>query len=257
LSKIRIEKEIKQALENDEFTINYQPIHSPQENKVLIAESHLVWKNPDRGIIPNQYYQHAAEESDQIIALNKMLLRKACQDAWEWSIEDFSKVHVAVNISSKLLLKPDFSEIMLGILADTNLPNSSLLLVISESDLLYNSGVVIQNMYDLYSIGVNFCLANYGVTPSALEQMKRLPIRSIMLSESILRDLPHNQEDLSITKAIIAIGKMLGIQTIATGIDKQEKADLLIDEGIDLIGGNYYSNILGKKEFISYLKGIN
>ena len=256
LSKIRIEKEIKQALENDEFTITYQSIRSPQENEVLLAESQLVWENPERGIIPNQYYQHALEESDQIIAINKLLLRKACQDAWEWSIEDYPKVHVAVNISSKLLLKPDFSEIILCILADTNLPNSSLQLVISESDLLYNSGVAIQNMYDLYSIGVNFCLANYGVTPSALEQMKRLPIRSIMISESILRDLPHNQDDLSITKAIIAIGKMLGIQTIATGIDTQEKADLLINEGIELIGGNYYSNNLEKNDFISYLKGI-
>lgn len=254
LSKIRIEKEVKVALENDEFTVHYQPILSPLENEILLAESHFVWENSEKGIIPNQYYQHAIEESDLIIPLNKLQLRKACQDAWEWSVEDFSKVHVAVNVSSKLLLKPDFSEIILSILADTNLPNSSLQLVISESDLLYNSGVAIQNMYDLFSIGVNFCLANYGITPSSLEQMKRLPIRSIKISESILRDLPQNQEDASITRAILAIGKMLGIQIIATGINTQEKADFLISEGIDLIGGNLYSNTMKIDDFIPYLK---
>lgn len=254
LSKIRIENEIKQALENEEFGIQYHPIFSAKNDSVLFAESELVWKNPERGIIPNQYYSHTAEDCDETISLNKFHLRKACQDAQEWNLEGFTDVKVAVKISSKLFLKPDFPEIIICTLADSNLPNTSLQLIVSENSLTNNAGITIQHMYELYNIGVTFCLDQYGAIPSTLDHLKRLPIQSLKISEAILRDLPNNQEDISIAKAIISIGKILGIEVIATGIDTQEKSDLLINAGVDMVSGQAYESPLDTNGFVSFLK---
>ena len=254
LSKLRIEKEIKLALKNDEFYVHYQPVISSKDNKIIQAEAHLVWKHPQRGIIPNAHYQKIAEEFDEVNAYNKFILRKACQDAWDWSIDDFPNVKICVDVSTKMLLTPDFPETILAILADNQLPNSSLQILISESSLIYNSGITIQNMYNLYSIGVTFSLTDYGVTPSSLEQLKRIPIQSIRISESILKDLPQNSEDASIARAIIAIGNILGIDIVATGVETQDQADFLKAEGVHCLSGNFLTQPLEKSEFINFLK---
>lgn len=254
LSKIRIEKEIKNALINEEFQVHYEPIISTQSDQIILGEAHIIWQHPERGLIPSQHYKKIAEDFDGVHAYNKFLLRKACQDAWDWSVNDFPNVKICVNISTKMLLEPDFPETILAILADNQLPNSSLQLVISESSIIYNSGITIQNMFNLFSIGVTFSLADYGVTPSSLEQLKRIPIQSIRISESILKDLPQNTEDASITRAIIAIGNILDIDIIATGVETQHQADFLVAEGVHYLGGKFLSQPLEKSEFINYLK---
>lgn len=253
LSKIRIENELLHALENDELQVLYQPVFSAIEKKVIMVNANLHWENDERGVIPNQYFHYATEDSDATISLNKFILRKACQDAWEWSIRKNQDIKVAVRIANKFFLKPDFTDLVLGILADTNLPNSSLQLVISENALFNNGGVAIQHIYDLFSIGISFSLENYGVAPSSLEQIKRLPIKSIRFAESILRDLPQNQVDSSIVKAVISLGKNLGFDTIAIGLDNQTKTDFLINEGVDLISGSIFSQPMKNEELIHFL----
>ena len=254
LSKIQIENEILQALENNEFQVQYQPVYSATTKKVMVVDSTIYWKNSEKGVIPHQYFHHTAEDSDATIPLNKFLLRKACQDAWEWSIRYDTNLKVAVRIANKFFLKPDFSELVLGILADSNLPNSSLQLVISENTLINNGGVAIQHIYDLFGIGISFCLDNYGVTPSSLEQIKRLPIKTIRFAESILRDLPQNQVDASIVKAIISLGKNLGIETVAMDVETKEKTDFLVNEGVDYLTGDIFTTPMQNHEFISFLQ---
>jgi EAL domain-containing protein (putative c-di-GMP-specific phosphodiesterase class I) len=155
-----------------------------------------------------------------------------------------------------MFLKSDFTETVLSALADSNLPNEFLQLVITESSKIYNSGVAIQAMVNLSSIGVKFCLANYGVIPSSLEQLKRLPIHAIRISETLIKDIPINEEDAVITESIISSAKVLGLQVIATGVNTKEQMDFLTQKGIHLISGDYVSQPLMKPEFINYLKRI-
>ncbi|MDO9086555.1 MAG: EAL domain-containing protein [Anaerolineaceae bacterium] len=254
LSRIQIESELKQALIKNEFYLQYQPIYKVDQKEVFFAEAKLCWKHRSKGLIQNQHYQSIAEESGEIIPINIFTLRKACQEAAEWHIDGFDKVQISVNISLKLLLKPDFAEIVLSALADNNLPNESLQLIIAESSKIYNSGIAIQTMFDLYSIGVKFSLADYGVIPSSLEQLKRLPIQTIRISEALTKDLPVNTEDSSITESIIALGKILGFQVIATGVETEEQAKFLKSKGIHFISGSFFSEPLDKKDFILCLQ---
>ncbi|PKO06055.1 MAG: hypothetical protein CVU41_08050 [Chloroflexi bacterium HGW-Chloroflexi-3] len=256
LARIRVENELKQALKNEEISLCYQPIIDTETNHVVFADAISIWQHPEKGFIPKNHYLSVAEDSGEIIPLNNFLLRRACSETSEWSQEEGTRTLLSVTISPKMFLKSDFTETVHSALADSNLPNESLQLVITESSKIYNSGVAIQAMVNLSSIGVKFCLANYGVIPSSLEQLKRLPIHAIRISETLTKDLPTNEEDGVITESIISLAKVLGLQVIATGVNTKEQMEFLTQKGIHIISGDYVSQPLMKPEFINYLKRI-
>ena len=256
LSRIRIESQLKQALQNNEISVSYQPIIDTETNNVVLADAIPIWQHPEKGFIPNDYYQSVAEDSGENVPLNDFLLRRACSEASEWYPEEKTRTSLSVSISPKLILKSDFTETVLSALADSNFPNESLQLVITENSTIYNSGIAIQSMVNLSSIGVKFCLADYGVIPSSLEQLKRLPIHAIRISKTLTKDLPTNEEDAVITESIISMAKVLGLQVIATGVETKEQMEFLTQKGIHLISGEYVSQPLMKTDFITFLKKI-
>jgi len=253
LSKIRIENELKLALKDQEISLRYQPIIDSTSNEIVYADTNSVWHHPEKGLVSNEFYNSIAEESGEIIPLNTYILRIACKEAVEWHFDKRTNCILSIPVSSKLLLKPDLTEIVMSALADSNFPTELLQLVITESSKVYNSGIAIQSMVNLSSIGVKFCLADYGVIPSSLEQLKRLPIDAIRISETLTRDLPINKEDAIITESIISLAKILGLQVISTGIDSQEQFDFLREKGISYFSGSYFSHLLDKNEFKAYL----
>ena len=253
LSRIRIENELKQALKNKEISLYYQPIIDTETNHVIFADAISIWQHPEKGLIPKDHYLSVAEDSGEIIPLNHFLLRRACSEASEWFSKVSSGTLLSVPISPKMILKSEFTETVLSAMADSHLPNESLQLVISESSKIYNSGIAIQAMVNLSSIGVKFCLADYGVIPSSLEQLKRLPIHAIRISETLTKDLPTNEEDALITESIISMAKVLGLQVIATGVDTKEQMEFLTQKGICLISGDFVSQPLMTTVFINFL----
>ncbi len=254
LSRILMESQLKQALKNSEITLCYQPIVETETNHVIFADSISIWEHPEKGLIPQDHYLSVAEESGEIIPLNKYLLQRACHDAAEWYQEESTRVLLSVPVSAKMILNSEFTETVLAALADSNLPNESLQLIIIESNKIYNSGIAIQALFNLSSIGVKFCLADYGIIPSSLEQLKRLPIHAIRISETLTKDLPANEEDAVITESIISMAKILGLQVVVTGVDTKEQMDFLTQKGIHLISGDFVSQPLMKTEFINFLK---
>jgi diguanylate cyclase (GGDEF)-like protein/PAS domain S-box-containing protein len=253
LAKIRRENELKQAIENEEVSIWYQPIMDIESKQTVYADSIAIWHHPQKGTIPQDQYLAVAEDSDEIIPINTYILRKACRDASEWNSVQNEELKLCVQISPKLFLQSDFTEIVLSALADSNLPNESLQLVITESSKIYNSGIAIQAMVNLSSIGVKFCLADYGVIPSSLEQLNRLPLHALRISETLTRGLPSNEEDAVVTESIISSAKILGLQVIATGIDSKKQVDFLRKNGIHLISGDYLSQPLENSKFLKFV----
>lgn len=253
LAKIRLENELKQAIENNEISVWYQPIMDIENNHIVYADSIAIWQHPQKGTIPQDQYLAVAEDSDEIIPINTFILRKACHDASEWKLVQNGGLKLCVQISPKLFLKSDFTEIVLSALADSYLPNEALHLVITESSKIYNSGIAIQAMVNLSSIGVKFWLADYGVIPSSLEQLNRLPLHALRISETLTRGLPSNEEDAVITESIISSAKVLGLKVIATGIDSKKQMDFLKRNGIHLISGDYLSQPLENSQFLEFL----
>ena len=179
ISKIQLESELRLAMKNQEFKVFYQPILKADTGEITFVEALLRWQHPEKGLLSSDLFIPLAEESGLITVLNKWVLKAACSEARTWLEAGFAELRVAVNISPRLLLNPDFSDSVRAVLADCEIPSETLQLEVTESAGIYNSGIAVQNLFELTSLGVNICLDDYGLISSSLEQLKRLPVNTL------------------------------------------------------------------------------
>lgn len=259
LTRLKTESELRQAFQRAEFKVFYQPVLAAEDGEIDFIEALLRWQHPEKGLIPTDDFIPVAEESGLISQLDEFVLRTACNEARSWMDSGFENLRVSVNVSPKLLINPDFSEIIRSTLADTELPYENLILEITESTGVYNSGTAIQNLFDLTSVGIRVFLDDFGRVASSLEQLKRLPIHALKISQSFIKDLPVNSDDTAIIEAIIAMAHILGMQVIGVGIDNIHQRQYLLEKKCDYLQGFLFSEPLNRAEFLRLLieKGTN
>ncbi|MAT42987.1 MAG: hypothetical protein CL609_11635 [Anaerolineaceae bacterium] len=255
LNKLRLENELRQAMHNKEFKVFYQPIVDAKNGNILFVEALLRWQHPQKGLIPTDAFIPLAEESGLIRALNKWVLNAACAEARQWFDNGFEQLIISVNISPTLLINPELGDLIRGTLSDYNLPPEALQLEITENIGVYNSGIAIQNLFELTSIGVKICLDDYGLVASSLEQLKRLPIYGLKIAQSFVKDLPVNNDDAAISKAIIAIAHILGMQVFAAGIENQQQLNYLVEKECNFLQGYFFAPPMHRSEFLNNLIG--
>ncbi len=259
LNRLKIESELRQALKHQELKVFFQPVISAETGEIDFIEALLRWQHPEKGLIPTDEFIPVAEETGIIGTIDEFVIRTACNEARGWLDAGFKDFRVSVNISPKLLMNPELADIIHSILADTELPFENLILEITESTNVYNSGTAIQNLFDLTSIGIRVFLDDYGRVASSLEQLKRLPVHAIKISQSFVKDLPLNSDDTAIIDAIIAMAHILGMQVAAVGVDNIQQMQYLTNKKCDYLQGFLFSQPLNRTEFLRLLfeKGIN
>ncbi len=253
LSKLKTESELRQALQHSELKVFYQPILSAETGEIDFVEALLRWQHPQKGLIPTDDFIPVAEETGVISMLDEFVMRNACNEARSWLDSGFNNLRVSVNVSPRLLINPDFAEIIRSILADTELPYENLILEITESTGVYNSGAAIQNLFELTSIGIRVFLDDFGRVASSLEQLKRLPVHALKISQSFIKDLPVNSDDTAIIEAIIAMAHILGMQVVGVGIDNVHQQHYLMEKNCDYLQGFLFSEPLNRTEFLRLL----
>lgn len=259
LNRLKIESELRQALKHQELKVFFQPVITAETGEIDFIEALLRWQHPEKGLIPTDEFIPVAEETGIIGTIDEFVIRTACNEARGWLDAGFKDFRVSVNISPKLLMNPELADIIHSILADTELPFENLILEITESTNVYNSGTAIQNLFDLTSIGIRVFLDDYGRVASSLEQLKRLPVHAIKISQSFVKDLPLNSDDTAIIDAIIAMAHILGMQVAAVGVDNIQQMQYLTNKKCDYLQGFLFSQPLNRTEFLRLLfeKGIN
>ncbi len=253
LNKLQQENELRQAMKDQAFKVFYQPIVDANQGSIQFVEALLRWQHPQKGLIPSEAFLSVAEESGLIGPLNEWVLNAACAEARQWINNGFEDLIVSVNISPTLLTNPDLGDLIRGILSDYSLPPEALQLEITENNRLYNSGVAVQNLFDLTSIGVKICLDDYGLIASSLEQLKRLPLYGLKIAQSFIKDLPANRDDAAISTAIVSIAHILGMQVFAAGIENQQQATYLIEKKCNYLQGYLFAHPLHRSEFLNNL----
>lgn len=259
LNRLKIESELRQALKRQELKVFFQPVITAESGEIDFIEALLRWQHPEKGLIPTDEFIPVAEESGVIGMIDEFVIRTACNEARGWLDAGFKDFRVSVNISPKLLMNPELADIIHSILADTELPFENLILEITESTNVYNSGTAIQNLFDLTSIGIRVFLDDYGRVASSLEQLKRLPVHAIKISQSFIKDLPLNSDDTAIIDAIIAMAHILGMQVAAVGVDNIQQMQYLTRKKCDYLQGFLFSQPLNRTDFLRLLfeKGVN
>ncbi len=257
-SRTALVEDIRQALEDQSFFLEYQPQISASSAKLAGAEALIRWRHPQKGLISPLDFIPLAEETGLIVGLGDWVLVTACKQVLGWWEQGFPKFVLSVNLSVKQLLD-GYPERMLSTLEQLHFPLSLLELEITESLVMESGGEALEQLEKLRQAGISICMDDFGTGHSSLAQLKRMPISRLKIDRSFVRDIPEDPNDMVIARTIIAMGHSLGLEIVAEGVENDVQRSFLIDEGCDFLQGYLISRPLRPglfKKFLAGQKGI-
>ena len=236
----RLQSDLRQALEHDEFALHFQPIISLATSDVEVVEALLRWTHPQRGAVAPSDFIPIAEESGLILPIGTWVLREACRQAM--LLPD--RVRVAVNLSPAQLRDPRLLTLVDEALRQTGLPPGRLELEITETIFLDASTTVLATLHALHARGVHVALDDFGTGYSSLSYLRSFSFNKVKIDRSFVRDLGDSAEANAIVKAITGMADSLGIGTTAEGVENQEQLDLLRSSGCAQVQGFLFSRAM-------------
>jgi diguanylate cyclase (GGDEF)-like protein/PAS domain S-box-containing protein len=240
-----LETALRQAIERQEFTLYYQPQVDMRTGKVVGMEALLRWLHPERGLLSPATFIAVAEESGLIEPIGQWALRTACQRVKAWLDAGYPPLKVAVNISPRQLIHPrEFSRSISRILNATGLDPRFLELEMTESLLVHNADDNIAVLRKLGHDGVRIAVDDFGTGYSSLSYLRQLPIDTLKIDRSFVRDIEADPEDMAIIQAIVAMGHSLGLQVTAEGVETRGQLAALLRLGCDEYQGYLFSRPL-------------
>ena len=244
-----LEQDIRQALEMGEFFLNYQPQIELGSGRIVGAEALVRWRHPERGMVPPGEFITVAEQSGLITNLTEGVLRDACKQAKAWQEARLPRLRVSVNLSPIDFKRKDLVPMVTGIIEDTGVDPKRLELEITEGMVMTGVESVIATLQELHALGVELAIDDFGTGYSSMNYLKQFPVDRLKIDQSFVRDILANDEDASITEAIINLGHSLGLRVIAEGVETEEQLEFLRSRGCDEAQGYCFSRPLGADEF--------
>ncbi len=233
LDALQLETDLKHALENDELRLFYQPIVHLGDESLLGYEALIRWQHPTRGLLPPGAFLDAAENNRLTSKLGEWVLRRACLDAATWP-EDL-RVHV--NISARHLAEEGFSDLVAFALDESGLDPMRLELEITESTALFAAEATLHSVAVVTEAGVTLALDDFGTGYSAITALHRLPIHTVKIDRSFVADVVTEPATAALVQGLLQLGRGMGLQVIAEGIEDLDQADWLLRHGCAMAQG--------------------
>ncbi|MGF6557664.1 diguanylate cyclase (GGDEF)-like protein [Pseudomonas sp. S30_BP2TU TE3576] len=249
-----LEKDLRDALVRNQFYLVYQPQISYRDNRVVGVEALIRWQHPEHGMVPPDLFIPLAEQNGTIIAIGEWVLDQACKQLREWHDQGFTELRMAVNLSTVQLHHAELPRVVNNLLQMYRLPPRSLELEVTETGLMEDISTAAQHLLSLRRSGALIAIDDFGTGYSSLSYLKSLPLDKIKIDKSFVQDLLDDDDDATIVRAIIQLGKSLGMQVIAEGVETAEQEAYIISEGCHEGQGYHYSKPLPARELGVYLK---
>jgi len=253
LERILMENELRKAIEQEQFHIDYQPKMDLTTGHLIGMEALVRWDHPELGrIAPNKFIP-VAEETGLIIPLGEWVLRRSCEQAIEWQRQGYPPLKLSVNLSVRQFYQSHLLEKIKEILKDTGLEPQWLELEVTESVFasMDDAAAILQEMREL---GIHISVDDFGTGYSSFSYIKHLPVDTLKIDASFIRDIHQNKESQAIVKAILSIAQTLNINVIAEGVETREQAAILSEDGCSQGQGFLFSQPLSGQDFEQYLK---
>jgi diguanylate cyclase (GGDEF)-like protein/PAS domain S-box-containing protein len=225
----QIANDLRHALARDEFQLLYQPQRSLHTNQLSGYEALLRWRHPRLGQVSPMEFIPIAEQTGEIISIGEWVLRTGCREAASWPSPD----KVAVNLSPVQLLQPDLPEMVAAILLETGLAPRRLELEITETALITEKARALHSLRRIKALGVSVAMDDFGTGYSSLDTLHSFPFDKIKIDKSFLLQSGENHQAQAIIRAVLALGRSLGIPVLAEGVETLDQLKLLVDEGCD------------------------
>jgi diguanylate cyclase (GGDEF)-like protein/PAS domain S-box-containing protein len=230
---LQLEVDLRHALDNDELRLFYQPIVHLADESLLGYEALIRWQHPTRGLLPPGAFLDAAENNRLTSKLGAWVLRRACNDAVTWPEE----LRVHVNVSARHLAEDGFSELVAAALEESGLEPSRLELEITESTALFAAEATLHSVAVVTDRGVTLALDDFGTGYSAITALHRLPIHTLKIDRSFVADVVAEPATAALVQGLLQLGRGMGLQVIAEGIEDLDQAAWLLDHGCAMAQG--------------------
>jgi len=247
VERIELESELRDAVDNDEFYLLYQPKLDIHTGEITGIEALARWKSPTRGILSPKQFIHVAEETSLIRPIGEVILNKACLQAKLW-LDGGLRFPISVNLSSSQFNQEDLVHKISQTLEKTNLPAELLELEITEGAVTSDADRAIAIMRELKQLGIGLAIDDFGAGYSSLGQLKRFPADALKIERAFIRDIESNPEDLSITSTIINLAHSLNMKVVAEGVENSRQLEILKSLSCDELQGYLYTHPIAANE---------
>jgi diguanylate cyclase (GGDEF)-like protein len=248
-----LEVELSRALTKKEFLLHYQPQMNLRTRQIIGMEALLRWHHPYQGLIGPNHFIPQAEENGMIIPIGEWVLRAASKQAKYWEKQGFPTSHVAVNLSARQIHQGNLPALIQDILQHSHLDPGNLKLELTETFLIHETEETLDTLNELKAMGVHLYIDDFGAGYASLRYLKSFPVDGIKLDQSLIHQLPYNTNDAAIVKAVISLGKALGLEVIAEGVETQEQVDFLEEHDCDAIQGYWVAPPLPANESAQHM----
>ncbi|MGE5490298.1 MAG: putative bifunctional diguanylate cyclase/phosphodiesterase, partial [Actinomycetota bacterium] len=236
--RLEMESGLRRALERQEFVVYYQPKYDLRKRTIIGAEALIRWKHPERGLVSPGEFIPILEETGLIEPVGLWVMRTVCQQICAWRDAGMPFMTVAVNLSGRQLQRPNLATNIGNILEETGLDPRCLELEVTESMLMHDPKCAVDMLMEIRAKGVvHIDVDDFGTGYSSLSYLKRFPIDALKLDKSFVNDLPHDEDDVAISRAVIAMAHSLKLQVIAEGVENEAQLAFLRQHKCDIIQG--------------------
>jgi len=245
---LMLETDLRLAFKRNEFMVYYQPKAELSTGRIASVEGLIRWQHPQRGLVPPSGFVPMLEESGLIIPVGEWVLRQACAEFKEMALQG---MRISVNVSASQFNDPELLRKVSHIMTQENMPPNALELEVTENIVMQDPASAADTLNKLRTLGVRIAIDDFGTGYSSLSYLKRFPLDALKIDQSFVRDLA---KDAAIIEASITLGKKLGLEVVAEGVETKEQFEFLRGHGCDLAQGYYVGRPVRKAELISLIQ---
>ena len=251
--KVILENSLRVAIKEEQFHVYYQPQIDARYGKVTGMEALVRWKHPKLGIVSPADFIPLAEELGFIVQIDRLVMKQAMQQFSKWHKEKLSPGRLSLNLAMAQLQEEDFSSFLFETMHKYDFKKEWLELEVTETQVMQNPEYSIKLLENIHSHGIRISVDDFGTGYSSLSYLKKLPLNKLKIDKSFIDDIPKDEDDIAITKAIIALAKSLNLELIAEGVEIKEQKEFLLENGCNSIQGYFYSKPLPADKMKKFL----
>ncbi len=261
-ARFQMLRDLRDAMEHKQLDLFYQPQFDLRSGKIIGAEALIRWFKPDNSkeggayISPGDFIP-VAEQSGLIVPIGEWVMEKACRSAKDWKDNHDIDIRIAVNVSAHQFSQSDICAFTQKTINEIGIDPRMLELEVTESVFMDDIQHTIQTLQNLHAIGVELAIDDFGTGYSSLSYLRQFPIDRLKIDQSFIRNALNDQDDASIARTIIALGRALNLKVIAEGVEAKEHETFLMAEGCDEVQGFRYSRPVPAEDFIEFAKNYN
>jgi len=252
--RMQVETQLKSALDEQEFSLFYQPIVEAQTKKLVGVEALLRWNNALLGSVSPDQFIGIAEQTGVIVPIGNWVLKTACMQIATWKNHGLNNLSLSINVSPRQLHGEGLGAVIEQALGDADLSPESLILEVTEGLLIRNPAEAKRTLEALKELGIGLAMDDFGTGYSSLSNLKNYPFDILKVDRTFVRDIASDPEDFALVSAAISMSSGLGLPVVAEGVETEQQLSILADMNCDRVQGYFFSKPLAPEDFLLWVK---